>query len=286
MKILPTPLKEVHQHIIRELSRIYSTQEAQSISFLLIEHLLNYTKSQILLKAHEEIDTTALQKLNAMLEKLKAHEPLQYVIGEAYFYEHRFKVAPGVLIPRSETEELVVWIQEQITPKDTLWDIGTGSGCIPISVAHNQPEATYYASDISRKALKIAKINNQQLETNVQLFTHNILEDPAPSVKASIIVSNPPYITLSEQSLMHPNVLNFEPDTALFVPDSDPLLFYRAILENTIENRHQKGTTYFFEINEQFGQEMIILMEEKELSDIELRKDLHGKERMIKGVAR
>jgi len=286
MKNLPTSLKEVHLYNTDKLNSIYSRQEAQSISYLLIEHLLNYTKTQILLNQEEEIDSPTLQQLDAMLVKLMAHEPVQYVIGESYFFNHCFKVAPGVLIPRSETEELVAWIQEHISKRDTLWDIGTGSGCIPISIASKQPEANYYASDISIEALKIAKTNNQHLGTKLHLFTHNILKDPAPSIKASIIVSNPPYITQSERSLMCSNVLDFEPDSALFVPDTDPLLFYRTILQKTRTNRHEHGTRYFFEINEQFGQQMIKLMEDQGLSDIELRKDLYGKDRMIKGMAK
>ncbi len=286
MKIKPTPLKEVHSCIVKELSGIYPQQEAASISFLLLEHLLNYTKTEILLKSQEEIDSKTLQQIDAMLEKLKTHQPLQYVLGEAYFAEHYFKVAKGVLIPRPETEELVMWIKQQARVHDTIWDIGTGSGCIPISLASQIPQASYFASDISAEALEIAAINNLELKTDIHFFQHNILKDPPPKIKASIIISNPPYVTQAERKVMNRNVLNYEPEKALFVPDEDPLLFYRAIIENTIKNRAESGTYYFFEINEQYGAEMIKLLKDHNFSAIELRQDIHGKDRMIKGLAR
>jgi release factor glutamine methyltransferase len=286
MKIKPTPLREVQSCIVHELSSIYPQHEAQSISFLLLEHLLNYTKSEILLNSQEKISSKTLQQIDAMVEKLKTHQPLQYVIGEAFFYEHNFKVGKGVLIPRPETEELVMWVSQHLSEHDTIWDIGTGSGCIPISLASQMPQATYFASDISTEAINIAKINSQELKTNIHFLQHNILKDPPPEIKASVIISNPPYITLSEKKLMDKNVLNYEPETALFVPDEDPLLFYREILQNTTKNRSESGTYYFFEINEQYGNEMINLFKEHKFSAIELRKDIHGKDRMIKGLAR
>jgi len=276
-------IEEVLNNTIRNLGSIYPVKEAQSISYILFEHLLNYTKTKIILHKQDEFPTLLQDSLARYLEKLKQHVPIQYVLGEAFFLDSMYKVAPGVLIPRSETEELVYWIQEVIKPDDVLWDIGTGSGCIPISLAASNLKITCYASDFSEKALVIAQQNNMLHKTKVQCFRHDILMQQPPNIKANIIVSNPPYVTQAEKQSMDKNVKDYEPASALFVSNEDPLIFYRKILQNTKNNRSDSGTWYYFEINENLGNEMIDLLKKEGLNQIALKKDIHQRNRMIRG---
>jgi release factor glutamine methyltransferase len=270
--------------ILDQLSPIYSRLEIESISKLIFENILGFSRLQIHLNQHKTISEANLTQIKEILNRLSQFEPIQYILGETEFYGIRLKVNRGVLIPRPETEELVDWIIsdcQQSTP--ALLDIGTGSGCIPIAIVKNIPGASAEGWDISSDALAIA--NENAAINNVILILHHadILKSVLPENKNKfdIIVSNPPYVTTSERQLMQKNVLDYEPDIALFVPDNDALVFYRAIADLAII-RLKPGGHLYFEINERFGNETAELLVSKGFINILLKKDINGKYRMIK----
>jgi release factor glutamine methyltransferase len=236
-------------------------------------------QSSAYLKAFSEYELLAAhqEKIKTVLQELSTGKPLQYVQGHTEFYGLPFKVNPSVLIPRPETEELVEWVLNGAFPQSAIniLDIGTGSGCIAISLKKNLPQANVWAIDISAAALETAKQNAElnNLTHNSQLTTHNY----------NIIVSNPPYVTPTDKDLMHTNVTDFEPHTALFVPQDDPLLFYKAIADLAAD-KLATGGLLFFEINESYGDETVEMLKSKLFQNIELRKDMSGRDRMIKAV--
>lgn len=220
-----------------------------------------------------------------IVNRLLLHEPIQYILGETEFYGLKFYTSPGVLIPRSETEELVDWIvSQEKTGCNKLLDIGTGSGCIPIAIDKNTGIAWIDGWDISEDALQIARSNALRNDSKVFFSNHDILDQSglADDVKWDVIVSNPPYVLLEEASQMERNVLDFEPHLALFVPDADPLLFYRAIAKFANVHLQVHGSLYF-EINEKMGEQTVQLLQEFGFDDILIRRDLQGKERMVRG---
>jgi release factor glutamine methyltransferase len=222
---------------------------------------------------------------NAILEKLKIQIPIQYIIGTTHFYGLEFIVDENVLIPRPETEELVDWIvklNSKLSKKKNLkiLDIGTGSGCIAVSLAKNIPNSEVFAIDVSEKALAIAKKNAILNKVPVTFLHKNILETKDLNQKFDIIVSNPPYVRNLEKAEIKPNVLDNEPHLALFVPDNDPLIFYKKIAELAAANLNPNGQL-FFEINQYLGKETQELLEYIGLKNIELRKDIYGNDRMI-----
>jgi release factor glutamine methyltransferase len=218
-------------------------------------------------------------------EELIHGKPVQYVIGETEFYGCRIKVNENVLIPRPETEELVDWIIKLVPNKElTILDICTGSGCIPIALKKNLPKAEVAACDISHEALEMAMKNAVLNKTDVRFFYTNILNPTVSSWSTfDLIISNPPYVRNSEKQLMHKNVLEFEPHLALFVEDDEALIFYRKITE-LAKSKLKQGGFLFFEINEAYGKEIAELLEENGFKDVEIRKDMFGKDRMAKGV--
>ncbi len=225
--------------------------------------------------------------LTAAARKIVENTPLQYVLGKAYFYDLELCVTPDVLIPRPETEELVRWALEQpLPPSPRILDAGTGSGCIAIALARNTKGSCVYALDISEKALKVASSNAVRAGVCVRFYLHNILNLQPVELEGypfHLVVSNPPYVCQREAVNMQPNVLNHEPHNALFVPDNDPLVFYSAIASQA----HWllvPGGTLMFEINEGFGQQTVKLLEINGFAQVELRKDINGKDRMVKGV--
>jgi release factor glutamine methyltransferase len=270
--------------ILDHLSPIYSRQEIESISKLIFENILGFSRLQVHLNQHETISAANLTQIKEILNRLTQFEPIQYILGETEFYGIRLKVSPGVLIPRPETEELVDWIIsdcKQSTP--ALLDIGTGSGCIPIAFVKNIPGASAEGWDISADALTIA--NENATINNVMVIFHHadILKSVLPdnNNKFDIIVSNPPYVTIAEQQLMQKNVLDYEPHIALFVPDNDALVFYRAIADLAVI-RLKPGGHLYFEINERYENETAELLASKGFINIILKKDINGKFRMIK----
>lgn len=228
-----------------------------------------------------------LEKLQTAIDRLLQHEPLQYILGEAHFYGYNFAVNPAVLIPRPETEELVHLIIERHKNRQALkiLDVCTGSGCIALTLAKELPDARLWATDISPEALAIAAQNRQRLEVDVQLLLSDALKDPFPLADPDVVVSNPPYVLAREAAQMQPNVLNWEPHLALFVPDEDALMFYRAIAAQAHQRLNSGGWLYF-EINEAYSQQIIGLMQQEGFEEVAVWQDMQGKARMAQGRRR
>ena len=280
--------KTLFNYLISEITSVYEENEAKSIVYLLLEHYLNLSKTDILL------DNFVNQPFyfQDIIIRLKAQEPVQYIIGETEFYGRKFKVTPDTLIPRPETEELVQLVVSSWplavgsvaqSPISVL-DLGTGSGCIAISLACELPNAQVYAYDISEKVLKIARENANRNNVNVIFEQLDILNFPPFSFPPfSIIVSNPPYVMNAEKSEMEQNVLDYEPHLALFVEDSSPLIFYKAIAEFAYKNLIIKGLCVV-EINQVFGLETAELFWNQGFRYVEVVKDMFGKDRMVKAT--
>jgi release factor glutamine methyltransferase len=280
-------VKDVFDRFKTELTNVYDPQESEAIILLILSDLLNISKAKLKAFPETEIGFQQADKLQDILQELKTGKPVQYVLGHTEFYGLPFKVTPAVLIPRPETEELVQWIIETVqqsqTPVINILDIGTGSGCIPISIKHNLLNINAFAIDISTDALIMAKANAGLNKTDVNFIEADILNFPTDISlpKFDIIVSNPPYVTLEDKTKMHTNVTDFEPHTALFVPENDPLIFYKAIADFAKKHLIPNGLL-FFEINESFGLETVELLQSKSFKNIELRQDMSGHDRMIK----
>jgi len=276
-------IKNIQNLFKEELKDVYPQREIENITYLLLEHLLNYSKIEIQLKKNEKIEQNIFVNIEKALIDLKKAVPIQYIIGETEFYDLKFKVNKHTLIPRQETEELVHAIineNQLVSPK--ILDIGTGSGCIPIVLAHNIFKAEVSSVDISEGAIAIAKENAKDNQVEIEFYHRDFLkwEDYSWDKNWDIIVSNPPYVKKSEKVLMSRNVLDYEPHTALFVEDRDALIFYRRIAEFA-KTHLKKGGKLYFEINEALGQEMIELLGKIGFSAIRLMKDLNGRDRMV-----
>ena len=265
-----------------QLSAIYPKEEIAGITKLIFEKILKLSGIQLHLQKDEVISAANLAEIKDIVNQLVQFKPIQYILGESHFYGLTFTVDNSVLIPRSETEELVDWIikdYKHLAPK--ILDIGTGSGCIPISILAHLPEASAEAWDISEQALVVANENAINNKVKVSFHHLDLFKAPEEPGKYDVIVSNPPYVTDSEKGLMHQNVLNYEPHTALFVTDQDPLLFYAKIAELALIDLKPNGHLYF-EINEQFGSQTLEFLSSKGYVNLVLKKDLNGKDRMIK----
>lgn len=264
------------------------TEEVKSIFYLLVEDLLGITRAEFILEAtHQKFTESDINRINEALLLLKNHHPIQYILGKAHFYNLVFNVNPNVLIPRPETEELVDWVVKTCSPdfSDTILDIGTGSGAIAIALKSKLTKAKVFGLDVSTDALELAQHNAIKLGINVVFFQFNILSNnsiPA-NVKPNIIVSNPPYVLAKEKIQMAPHILNHEPHLALFVDDHEPLLFYKKITKRALEILPKNGLL-FFEINEAFGKETCALLKNSGFKNITLKKDINGKDRMVKAV--
>ena len=271
--------------MFEQLSTIYPNQEIESLSLLIFEKILGLSRIQIRMNPNETVSAANLAQIKEIINRLIHFEPIQYVLGETEFYGCNFIVNPSVLIPRQETEELVDWIIRDcnlLNPK--ILDLGTGSGCIPIALMKNLRGSAAEGWDISKEALLIANENAIRNLVDVNFKCIDIFNPPdsLKSEKYDIIVSNPPYVTFSEKELMHQNVIQFEPHLALFVPDTDALVFYRKIAEMAIRQLKPGGHLYL-EINEKFGNETAELLALKGFISVNLRKDIHGRDRMIRG---
>ena len=265
--------------IINTLEPLQGTREATNIAHILMEHLTGMGKmDRIVYKDKPFEHEVQLQK---SLDALLQHQPIQYVIGKSWFYELELTVNSHVLIPRPETEELVEWIVNDVKTAVKILDIGTGSGAIPLALKKELPQAEVWSVDISAGALEVATANAAQLNLDVHFEQVDILS-PAPQLPVfDIIVSNPPYIRESEQVDMEEQVVSYEPRIALFVPDHDALLFYRQIGLLAKEKLSEKGRLYF-EINEAFGKEVVALLEQQGFSNVVLKQDIYGKDRMVR----
>lgn len=264
------------------LKEIYPDGEINSIFEWLLQDFMGISRIDLILKPEIEFDSEQINRLQTALERLKKSEPIQYVLGKTEFFGIEFKVDKNVLIPRPETEELVQWIiEENQHDKLKVLDIGTGSGCIAVSLAKNMPEAEVYAVDISEKALEVARENAMANKVEVDFKLMDILNPDKWEGSLDVIVSNPPYVRLLEKEQMAPNVLEYEPHTALFVADEDALLFYRKILEFGLDNLSKNGSIYF-EINEFLAEDLKQLFLNYNLKDFTLKKDIFGKFRMAR----
>ena len=271
-------------NIIREgLNSHYPIGEVTALTRIIITELLGFSQTTFFLK--DDVTLTAEQNalLDNAIERLKKQEPIQYILGYSDFCGLRFKVTPATLIPRPETSELVEWIASEATGNESILDIGTGSGCIAVSLAHKLPQSRVTAWDISPDALAVATENSKTNGYDVTFEQVDILEYQPNSKQFDIIVSNPPYIKENEKKAMHANVLDWEPHTALFVPDSDPLLFYRTIAEKG-RSILKPGSRLYFEINRAHGKETMEMLAALGYTDIELLKDFAENDRMIRAI--
>ncbi|WP_225036162.1 peptide chain release factor N(5)-glutamine methyltransferase [Winogradskyella sp. SM1960] len=286
-------LKELQNIFHIELDAIYGKHEVDSFFYLCTEHYLNVPRIQLTLEPELAITKPETDTFFKALEHLKQQKPIQYLLGETEFFGLPFKVNENVLIPRPETEELVALILQNVKNQDpktkpiTILDIGTGSGCIAISLAKNVPNAKIYALDVSKDALKIAKQNADLNNVKINFIEASILDETCHSALDAestfdIIVSNPPYIRELEKREILPNVLDNEPHLALFVEDDNPLLFYKATTNFAIEKLKPNGQLYF-EINQYLGEETKQLLVDAQFKKVELLKDLNGNDRMLKG---
>ncbi|MBV6645716.1 MAG: peptide chain release factor N(5)-glutamine methyltransferase [Cyclobacteriaceae bacterium] len=274
-------IQSLFNEITEKLHPVYDDSEANSITRLLLE---DFGMSRAQMLAGLTVPNFDRDLLDVFIKRLLKHEPVQHVLGYAYFMNRKYKVNRSVLIPRQETEELVDWILTRSgQQKLTILDIGTGSGIIPISLKLDRPAWIVHGWDVSAEALELAAINARQLGSEVSFKKEDILKPEYSREKFDLIVSNPPYIRDLEKSAMASNVLDYDPHLALFVPDEKPLLFYEAIVTFALDHLNPGGHLYF-EINEQFGKEVSELLQEKGFTSIELRQDLNGKDRMIKGM--
>jgi len=287
-------LNEARTVLTRELKNVYEIAELRNIIELVIEHITNMSRAEQVKNKVPYLTCTQLEDLDAITERLKKNEPVQYILGEAWFAGMKFKVNKNVLIPRPETEELVDWIvkesqksnPESIRDKSqNIIDVGTGSGCIPITLKKKLPHATISAIDVCSEALFTATENAIELNTDVNFLLLDFLDEEKWKElgQYDIIVSNPPYVKQSEINTMHERVKEFEPYLALFVPDNDALLFYKKLSGFAVKHL-KSGGNLFVEINEALGEQVVNLFQTAGFANIELRKDMQGKDRMIKAT--
>lgn len=279
-------LKEAIEQLRNGLAGVAEPQEVQAMIRIICEDIFNYDQVDVALRQESELPVFAEERVADIITRLRRREPLQYIVGTARFHGHRFKVTPATLIPRPETEQLVDLIIDENTGSDLrVLDMGTGSGCIAISLARALKFARVDALDISRDALAVARENAAALKVgNVRFFESDMLA-PQPSATYDIIVSNPPYVCWSERDAMEPNVKDYEPGQALFVPDNDPLLFYKAIAPYASQSLERGGRLYL-EINQRFGGEVRRLLEDNGFDDERIIDDSYGKPRFAAAVKR
>ena len=282
-------LKDFKNYLTGELSEVYPKTEIDSFFFLLIEEYLGLERIDTVLKPDFKINEEHLSILNTAIIRLKKEEPIQYIIGKTEFFGYTLFVNENTLIPRPETEELVEWVIQEVSSLKfeidceqlNILDIGTGTGCIPISLSKNLSEVNISAIDVSKEALKMAKKNAELNNVNINFIETDILNINKLPKKYDIIISNPPYVRELEKVEIQNNVLENEPHLALFVSDDDPLIFYSKIADLAKEYLSKNGML-FFEINQYLGKETKEMLKEKGFKNIELRKDLFKNDRMIK----
>jgi release factor glutamine methyltransferase len=293
-------LFEAERYLKDQLKGIYDKQEAGNIAGLAIEHITGLSKTVRVSRKQEGLSTLQLDQLKNDLQRLKNHEPIQYIMNKAWFYGMELYVDENVLIPRPETEELVQWIVDDVkasgkdvfvrksmeadeTTQLKILDVGTGSGCIPLALKKTMPKAEVWGCDVSEEALNVARRNGSSLNIRVEFQGMNFLDHSQQKLlpTVDIIVSNPPYVPLKDKDQMNANVIDFEPHTALFVPDEDPLIFYKDLAGFGKRRLYESGSIYM-EIHEEIGNEVVDLFKKYGYNNIELKKDMQGKDRMVK----
>lgn len=270
VNIIPKFLSEINN---------FSSREVTSFAYLSIEKILGYSKSDCIIHSNQELTNDNIISFENIISDLKQNIPIQYILGEADFYDLKFKVNSSTLIPRGETEELVQYIL--LHDFISVLEIGTGSGCIAVSIAKNS-NSKITAIDNSIEALEIAKSNAILNSVKINFVLSDVFNF-SDTKKYDLIVSNPPYVLESEKKLMDKNVLDYEPHNALFVSDNDPLVYYKEITKIATNNLNKNGLL-FFEINENYSKQIIELLSNLNFVDIELKKDINGRDRIIKSV--
>lgn len=293
-------LHEAEKYFKDQLKKLYEQNEAENIASLAIENILQQSKTERISNKKNDLSQAQNKKLHHYLQRLKNHEPIQYIMNKAWFYGMELYVDKNVLIPRPETEELLDWIvkdvkasgkdvfergamQADVTTQLKILDVGTGSGCIALALKKTMPKAEVWGCDVSEEALNVARRNGSNLNIRVDFQGLDFLDEAQQKLlpTADIIVSNPPYIPLKEKPQMNANVVNHEPHTALFVPDDNPLIFYKAIINFAKKRLYENGSIYL-EIPEESATAVVSLFKEDGYNNIELRKDMQGKNRMLK----
>jgi len=269
------------QAIAKKLSGVYDEREAMNMAHLLLTHFYGLDRMKVVLNDEFLLVENVEIVLNKAIDELNQHKPIQHILGSVEFYGCELKVDERALIPRPETEELVDWIvTENIIEDPYILDVGTGTGCIPIALKNAIPKARVAAVDVSEEALALARENAKQNNTEVDFQHLDILNEAFPFDMLDLVVSNPPYIPESDKPEMSSNVLSFEPHLALFVANNDPFIFYKRITELALQHLKIGGMLYF-EIHERFGEEMVKLVEDMGFTNVFLKKDLQGKDRML-----
>lgn len=266
---------------LANLSSIYDEMEAEQFFYLILENTRQLKRTDLALNPDLTFSESEIENWNAILEQLKNEIPIQYILGLTSFFGLEFLVNENVLIPRPETEELVDWILKESSQSHKILDIGTGSGCIAITLGKNLKDSQVFAIDVSNKAIETAKINAKQNHVDVFFMNCNILETDDLNQRFDLIVSNPPYVRNLEKAEIKKNVLDNEPHLALFVEDNDALIFYRKIAELAKKSLNPNGQLYF-EINQYLANETIELLKDLGFNNLELRKDIYGNDRMLK----
>lgn len=288
MKVATNLLKDVIKYYIDLLEPVFGYQESQQMVSVLVSYLFDIDKIKIALNPKIRLNESEMLDIHFAVKDLLKHKPIQYIVGSTNFYGHEFDVNQNVLIPRPETEEMVGLIEKlYLKEKDTdlrIWDIGTGSGCIAISLALAFPQSEVYAFDFSKEALKVAESNSKNWNADVKFVLDDILNPQSKYLteRVDLIVSNPPYVCESEKPLMKKNVLDWEPSSALFVEDENPLIFYKKIIELASKQLFVRGMLWM-EINEKFGSAIKQLYLENKFSEVRVISDFRGKERFVCG---
>ena len=269
----------------QELASNYPKGEVESFIALAFEDVLEYSRVDTIMNANEVIPFQYIERFFGILESLQKFQPIQYILGKTVFYGLPMQVNSHVLIPRPETEELVHWIlKDEWKDGVTILDLGTGSGCIALSLKDHLKNAEVHGIDVSIEALNVAKRNAVKNNLKVDFFQFDILKQESLGfTKYDIMVSNPPYVRMSEKEWMEKNVLNHEPHPAIFVDEDEPLIFYRKIVDLAEGNLNKAGKL-FFEINEAYGAEVVQLLKDRGYEDVTMKKDYNGKDRMVSGV--
>ena len=277
-------IKDLQGIVFSQLQLVFNSVEAKIFTDMLLLHYTGYCRIALNLNPNTEIEDAIIKQIHSAVAELQKQKPIQYVLGETEFCGLKFKVNPSVLIPRQETEELVMWILAENPKADNILDLCTGSGCIAIALSKNLKKTSLTGIDISRDALEVAKENAVSNQVDIDFICIDVLQENfSLNKKFDVIVSNPPYVREMEKQQMHVRVLNYEPHLALFVDDGNPLQFYKAIARIGTTHLTDNGKLYL-EINEAYGKETADLLLQYNYADIVLKKDIHGKDRMVCGT--
>ncbi len=283
-----TSIREYKKHLEKELNSLYNTNESNSIINILLEFVTKYSKVDLILNQETQLIQKQFHFLESAITELKRNKPIQYIIGSTQFYGLEFIVNPSVLIPRPETEELVQWIinDTKNLKNINILDVGTGSGCIAISLANELSDANIYAIDVSIEAIETAKENAEKNDVKIEFIVIDLFSNEMNNIinNKQIIVSNPPYIPYSFMSKTNLNVLNFEPHNALFVNDNEPLLFYKRVLNLVKETNNKSECIIYFEIFEDLKDQLEKLCQDYNIKEVTFKKDINEKYRMLKCV--